>query len=237
MEQSTGGLRLPRVEPRRALADQVYASLTALIMDHDIAPDARLNIEEIARTLDVSPTPVREALARLESDGLVAKEPLRGYRTSPVLTPEAFDQLFEFRSLVEPWAAAEAARRRTDDDTEALRDELAAAPSGTAGSDYAGYAALAAHDQRFHSLLLRIAGNTIVESAFERTRAHLHMFRFSFRASMAVYATTEHHRVAEAVIAGDPEAAQRAMTEHLDAAHDRITRALATTPPTADSVE
>jgi len=222
--QQAAGLGLAPVAARRALADEVYAALTASIMDHAIAPDTRLNIEEIARELGVSPTPVREALARLEADGLVAKEPLRGYRTTPVLTAAELDQMYEFRSLVEPWGAAEAARRRTAADVEELTAELATAPASSAGAGYADYAALAAHDHRFHVLLLRIAGNDVVREAFERTRFHLHQFRYAFAASMAPASVAEHRAIAEAVVAGDPEAARSAMTAHLRAARDRIVR-------------
>ncbi|WP_420111154.1 GntR family transcriptional regulator [Pseudactinotalea sp.] len=212
------------VPPRRVLADAVYEQLTALIMDHAIEPDARLNIEALARDLAVSPTPVREALARLESDGLVTKEPLRGYRTTAVLTPDELAQVFEFRTLVEPWAAAGAARRRREEDIAALRAELASAPV-TTGSDYAHYAALAQHDQRFHTLLLRIAGNDVALGAFERTRAHLHQFRYAFSSSMSAAAISEHGGIVEAVAAGDTRAARSAMTAHLKAAHARITSA------------
>lgn len=211
--------------PRRVLADAVYDQLTALIMDHAIEPDARLNIEALARDLAVSPTPVREALARLESDGLVIKEPLRGYRTTAVLTPGELAQVFEFRGLVEPWAAAQAARRRSADDVAALRDELAAAPTATSGSDYEHYATLAQHDHRFHTALLRLAGNAVVLDSFTRTRAHLHQFRYAFSSTMTVQAIAEHRSVVDAVEAGDARAARSAMAAHLKAAHARITSA------------
>lgn len=209
--------------PRRVLADEVHATLTALIMDHAIAPDTRLNIEAMARDLGVSPTPVREALARLESDGLVAKEPLRGYRTTAVLTSDEIAQIFEFRGLVEPWAAAQAAATRTPEDLAALRAELESAPAATAGSDYAHYAALAQHDQRFHTMLLRLAGNDVALAAFERTRAHLHQFRHTFSTTMTARALTEHRAIVDAIEAGDSRAARAAMATHLKAAHDRIT--------------
>ncbi|NUS84410.1 MAG: GntR family transcriptional regulator, partial [Streptomyces sp.] len=54
-----------------ALTDRVYESVKAMIMDHEIAPGARVSIEGLARQLNVSATPVREALARLESERLV----------------------------------------------------------------------------------------------------------------------------------------------------------------------
>lgn len=234
MRPGSSGFGITHVAPRRVLADEVYASLTALIMDHTIAPDARLNIDALARDLAVSPTPVREALARLESDGLVVKEPLRGYRTTAVLTSGELAEVFEFRELVEPWAAGRAARRRGVDDVAALRAELEAAPaaavSATRGSDYAHYAALAQHDHRFHTMLLALAGNDVALAAFERTRAHLHQFRYAFRTSMTTRAIDEHHAVVDAVEAGDARAARFAMAAHLRAAHDRIIRATTAAP-------
>lgn len=220
--------RVAPVPPRRALADAVYERLTALIMDHAIAPDARVNIDALARDLAVSPTPVREALARLESDGLVVKEPLRGYRTTAVLTPGELAQVFEFRRLVEPWGAAAAARRRTSEDVAALRGELDSAPT-TTGSDYSHYAALAEHDHRFHTALLRLAGNDVVLDSFTRTRAHLHQFRYAFSSSMTTQALAEHRAIVDAVAAGDARTARSAMTAHLRAAHDRIDAAAAAT--------
>src|SRR3954447_4797766 len=89
-----------RIQPRPALADEVYEAVKALVMDHVIAPGARVYIDGLARQLGVSQTPIREALARLESDGLVTKEPLRGYSATPLLTRSEVDDLFQFRLLV-----------------------------------------------------------------------------------------------------------------------------------------
>lgn len=212
---------------RRMLADDVHEALTALIMDSAIAPDARLNIEALARSLEVSPTPVREALARLESDGLVVKEALRGYRTTPVLTREGFDSLFELRQLVEPWAASRAASRRDEPDIASLRQELARAADIPQGTDYAAYKALAQHDHAFHMLVLHIAGNPMVEETFARTRPHLHLFRLSFSLSMASSPAVEHGLVVEAIARGDARAARAAMRDHLTASHRRIATAIA----------
>src|SRR5689334_22138989 len=118
----TGALPPPRdnasagprpLAPRQALADDMYEAIKALVMDHVIAPGARVNIDWLARELGVSQTPIREALARLESDGLVTKAPLRGYSATALLTRAEVDELFQFRLLIEPWAAARAAELAT----------------------------------------------------------------------------------------------------------------------------
>src|SRR2546430_16452429 len=90
--------------PRQILSDSVYEAVKELVMDQHIEPGARVNIDQLARDLRVSPTPVREALARLEVGGPGIKEPLRGYSVAPHLDAAAFEQLFEVRAVIEPVA-------------------------------------------------------------------------------------------------------------------------------------
>lgn len=220
---------VPEVErtlpPRRALADEVYEAILSQIMDGEIAPDSKVTIDRLARRLGVSPTPVREALARLEADGLVLKEPLRGYRTLPPLTPEGMERLFEFRLLLEPWAAGRAASLHDSADVARVRAELESAPARTGGDRYQEYAAFAAHDHRLHGLILAASGNDPVRVAFERARPHLQVFRFSFATSMTSDAVAEHHRIVERIAAGDAPGAEEAMADHLRLSLARILRA------------
>src|SRR5260370_4597378 len=85
-------------------------------MDQSIKPESRINIDKLAWELQVSPTPVREALARLESEGLVTKEPLRGYSAAPLLDLSTFLQLFEMRLLLEPVVARKPATALREED-------------------------------------------------------------------------------------------------------------------------
>src|ERR1700704_3652055 len=98
---------------RSTLGDGVYEALKALVMEHTLAPGDRINIDALARELDVSPPPVREGLARLESDGLVRKRPLAGYTVSPLLTRAEFNAMFDMRLVLEGAAARWAALRAT----------------------------------------------------------------------------------------------------------------------------
>ena len=98
--------------PRRSvLSDETYDLVKAMILTHEIAPGAKVNIDALALKLGVSQTPIREALARLESDGLIAKEALKGYSTTKLLTVKQFNDLFQFRILIEPWAAEQSAKK------------------------------------------------------------------------------------------------------------------------------
>ncbi|MQA10642.1 MAG: FCD domain-containing protein [Pseudonocardiaceae bacterium] len=217
------GVAAAKPLPRRAvLADDVYEAIKALIMDHEIEPDARVSIDGLARQLRVSPTPVREALARLESAELVAKEPLRGYRATPLLTKEELEDLYQFRLLIEPWAAARAAERVAAGDKEQLRAEMAATEVPQSDS-YAEYKALTAHDTRLHVLIAELAGSPQVRHAFERTHCHLHIFRLHYHRTIGAETIKEHQAIVDAITQGDKDAAEHAMRRHLESScYDRL---------------
>ncbi|WBQ05951.1 GntR family transcriptional regulator [Kribbella sp. CA-293567] len=212
----------PTVEPqdrrllrRQMLADDVYEAIKTMLMDHAIRPGARISIDGLARDFQVSSTPVREALARLESEGLADKEPLKGYRATPLLTLTEFDDLYRFRLLLEPWAARRAAELVDDAGRDRLRAELATAVEPTS-VDYAGYKSLTAHDNRFHSLIAALSGSEQVRLAFQRTHCHLHIFRLHYDRDTGPEVLVEHRQIVDAITSGIPAAAEAAMTTHLD---------------------
>ncbi|MET9357792.1 GntR family transcriptional regulator [Streptomyces sp. NPDC006617] len=205
------------VAPREVLTDSVYEAVKAMVMDHVIAPGARIGIESVSRSLGVSATPVREALARLESDGLVVKRSLSGYRATELLTRQGVEELFEMRLLLEPRAAALAAERVQDaalDRIEALADELQGLPDK--GDNYAVYGRFAALDQQFHDALAAESGRTMLAAAVERLHTHLHLFRLSPVTGGSPSTVVEHGRILRAVLRRNPERASDAMRHHLE---------------------
>jgi DNA-binding GntR family transcriptional regulator len=214
--------RLAALPNRQVLADGVYEQIRMLIMNHGIAPGARVNIDEIARELDVSGTPVREALARLESEELVSRLPLRGYRVTELLTLREVDDLYSLRLMLEPPSAAKAAAAMTDAHAAALEVELRSCPSAPPGVDYEAYKALTAHDTRLHEMILNFAGNSAVEQAFARTHCHLHCFRLLYNQPFGEQTFVEHREVVAALISGKPSVAKKVMASHLQTARDRL---------------
>ena len=207
---------------RITLTDDVYASVQGLIMDHEVAPGERINIDALARRLDVSPTPVREALARLEADGLVRKRPLAGYTATPLLTRDQFDELVEMRLILETAAVRRVAARISTPTTVAvLRVEADLPDRPPGGAGFAAIAAFTAQDARFHHGLAARSGNAMLHDAVVRLRAHLHLFRLNFPAAHYGVSAREHHRIVDAVAAGDPDASAAAMRAHITAAAAR----------------
>jgi DNA-binding GntR family transcriptional regulator len=222
---STGRPVPPVVSPlpsRQTLTDDVYEAIKTLIMDHVIVPEGRLSIDQLARDLRVSSTPIREALIRLESEGLARKEPLRGYSTTPTMTPAQVTELFEFRAVIEPWAAERAAQRHHAAGLARLRAEVDSVGTIPTGETYQAYRELAGHDDRFHRLVAELAGNQQLLRAFVRTHCHLHLFRQRYSSGLGTATIAEHRDITAAIEAGDPALARATMLAHLRQARQRL---------------
>ena len=248
--------KAPKRQPRRSvLSDEIYDMIKSMIFDHEIAPGSRVNIDALALQLEVSQTPIREALARLESDGLIAKEPLRGYRATDLLSTQQFDDLFQFRLLVEPWASEAAAKKIDATGIAALKAEIQSAKTALKFKDDYQFQALSEHDARFHLLIAHMSGNKTMAEAFERTHCHLHLFRLYMASKLnrleenpqsefvedlfAQYYQTgsgqlaikEHEAIAKALIEKNGKAARTAMYAHIENSLKRFSpAALAVNP-------
>jgi DNA-binding GntR family transcriptional regulator len=125
----------PGPQKRQVLVDGVYDTLLSFLMSGTLAPGDPIGIEWLSRSLEVSPTPIREALARIEGTGLIVREPLRGYRVGPRMSPKEFSDLMEARLLIEPYSAAAACRHRDDallEELSGILAEMRAAPRARA---------------------------------------------------------------------------------------------------------
>ncbi len=213
----------PTVKPsRQILTDAIYETVKGLLMDHRIEPGDRINIDKLARELDVSPTPIREALARLESDGLVTKEALRGYSATRLLDLPEFLQLYEMRTLLEPTAARKAATARTGADLRDLERQVAAMQQARVGETYEGYHLLATEDARFHDTVARAAGNAYLRDTLLRLHAHLPLYRLLFHTGIAAETIAEHRAILDALERGNADDAAAAMAEHIEHSRRRL---------------
>lgn len=208
----------------KAAVSDVYSSLRASILEGELAPGARINIDAVSRSLSVSQTPVREVLQRLEGDNLVVYNPGRGYSTTPLLDLAELRSLFEFRLLVEPWAARSAAVDRLANPGVTLGSELEAfRESMDAGGD--PRQSLVAHDTRFHDTILAASGNTVVRHAFAQTHCHLHTFRLYPADVDGAITIAEHSAVTDAIRNCQPDLAEAAMAEHIRNSFTRFAKA------------
>jgi DNA-binding GntR family transcriptional regulator len=213
----TGPRRTGRAVSREVLADHVYAELLASLMDGRLAPGAVVSIDGTARELDVSPTPVREALARLEHTGMVRRVALKGYRVAPVFTQEDFAELMEARLAIEPVNARLACERINQGglaELEQAVEDLKSAPRGPSFAEFKDYLEA---DERFHQLIARQTGNQFMEAAYAALGGQVQRFRLFGGVGItdADHAIAEHQAVLDAVSTGDPDKAAAAMADHI----------------------
>jgi len=208
---------------RLDLTDQVYDVLRAQIVQGRLRPAERLHVGRLAEQLDVSPTPVKNALGRLAAQGFVEIGP-RGGSFVTRLTGDEIDEIFEIRELIEQFAAGRALDTATDADHDrlaalsaSLRDRVF--PDGRL--DFDGFAD---DDIAFHRTLVGLAGNSRLARMYEE----LHVYTVVARAHrppadgqaapldegrLRVYG--EHMAIVAALRAGDAAALRAAIGRHL----------------------
>ncbi|MEO3784762.1 GntR family transcriptional regulator [Actinocorallia sp. B10E7] len=201
----------------RRAADTAYEAVRQMILSGEVSPGDRLGESELAETLGLSRTPVREALQRLGADGLVEVLPHRGARVV-AWTPADLTEIFELRSLLEPYAAARAARVGLDASALAeLRGLCADMEEAAARKDMAEVARL---NSRFHAVVIDASGNSRLPGMLASVmHAPLILGTFHRYEPATMARSMGHHReVVDAIAARDPEWAASVMRSHVRAA-------------------
>lgn len=198
---------------RETLASQVYQSLRDAVVSGELVPGDLHSVAELAGQMNVSRTPVREALLKLADAGMVRFERNRGIRVMGT-TIDDLEQVFSLRLLLEVPATYRATQQASTDDlgmlTRALDDFRDLVESSTPRDHLQC-------DARFHAVILRTAGNARL-AHFVETLRDLQMARGASTAgrtrSLAdIY--DDHARIHERVVAGDAIGAARLMRDHI----------------------
>ena len=190
-----------------------YDALRDAIVRGDLAPDARLVESDISTAFDMSRGAVRTALIRLEQDGLVVREPHRGARVRRVSDEEAVE-ILEARAVLEGLAARQAAARVDESGRARLRTFLARQRELLEDGDL-----LAASDvnAELHAALLELSGHRTATRLINTLSAQT--VRYQYRTILIPgrpgASVDEHAAIVDAVTAGRPDHAERAMRRHL----------------------
>lgn len=211
---------------REPLADYCMSVVIHHIRSGLLEPGAWINVEKLARELNVSPTPLRESLPRLEAEGFVVKNANRGFSVASLVNGNGFDNAFAMRALLEPEAAHLSAQNCS---TETL-DKLAAsivifeqiAQDVANGEIHPLHRELTHADAIFHDLVADNCGNDLLSQSIHRMRAHLHLHAYPFTHEEAHDVAREHTLILDALRQRDSEAAHAAMKLHITAARERM---------------
>ena len=213
----------PFRSPKGSGTMRVYAELRERILNLDLPPGSDIDEGTLERTLGVSRTPIREALIRLASEGLVVHEPNRGASVAPISLPSV-RQFFEALNLVQRAVTRWAAIRRSPEQLRVICETRDAFEAAVAGGDTAD---MNEANSRFHTAIAVAGGNAYL------VETHTRLFSESLRLARLtlVYASPdgrtpaahlgriqhEHRALADAIAAEDADGA-----EGLAAGHTRL---------------
>ena len=204
------------------LGDEVYNAIYASLMSLKIPPGGRISVDSLVRELGVSQTPIREALSRLEAQGLVVKTHLVGYSAASQMDQDRLEQLYELRLLLEPFAAGRAAINMTDQAIASLEAIDMSMRSIENPNSRLAYGAFAQRDSDFHDLIAINSGNELVQATLAHLHTHVHLFRLFFHSRATAEANDEHARIIQAIKSRKSTEAEAAMREHVERSRKRF---------------
>ena len=199
---------------RKALPERIVDVMRSRIIAGTVPPDASIRQDALAAELGVSKIPVREALARLEQDGLIVSQANRGFFVAPLSAEEAYD-VFALRLKIEPDAVAWACDRAGPEDHARARralDALNAAVKGHAVE-------VGACNRAFHLALIRPSNRQVTLQIVERLHvlAERYVFKHLENWSRDERAVAEHEALFARWARGDSAAAAAGTAAHIEA--------------------
>lgn len=199
-------------QPKRA-SDQAYDMLLERILDLRIPPGSVLNEQQLATEIGLGRMPVREAVARLAGGRFITVMPRRGTVVTAPTLDDILD-MFEAREAIECGVAHIAARRASDDDLARLRELISAAELSRGQVDSETYLR---DDHEIHQFLVHMIRNSLLQDAADRLLQHNLRFWRSYWATHPARhgSLLSHADLLTALEARDPQAAERAMREHI----------------------
>jgi DNA-binding GntR family transcriptional regulator len=213
---------LAGVEParRRGLADEVADRVRDAIFAQVYAPGGQLREVELSAALDVSRGPVREALLRLEREGLVRIEWHRG-ATVTALSPDDIAELHSLRGALEELAVRQVVDRAGDEDLAAIDRVVEQMRRATEPRD------MVRCDMAFHDAVYAAGRHRRLQEAWQAIRSQVHLYLLTrIGVSVAGYLARipeEHRELAAALRARDADLAGELFAAHRRAAYDILT--------------
>lgn len=200
-------------------AEQIYERIKTMAMTFAIRPGERVNEVELSKALNVSRTPLREALNRLMVEGFLTRAPNRGFIGRPLDAKQVFD-LYELRRALEASIASLACERASDEELAELERFV---KSSKDRSDDTHASSLLALDEQFHERIARLTRNEEMVRAVKSINARIHYFRWiDMQNGRRRHTQQEHLRIVKALKERDARTAATLIQGHISRRLDQI---------------
>lgn len=205
---------MPKAIPQTSLAEHAYQQLLDGIRDGDLKPGSRIRETDLAQCLGISRTPVREAIRRLEAEGLIGHAPRLGMSIA-TLDYQAVMELYQMREVLEATAAGLAAKHASEAEVYTLRELLDYQQQSTDDPN-----AQAKNNKAFHHALYHAAHNRyLLKSLNSLSDAMTLLGATTYELpGRGEHALAEHQCIVDAIEANDSTAAEEATRNHIKAA-------------------
>ena len=202
------------IQNHKPLREVVYEELKALILTGKIIPGTRLMEIELAESMGVSRTPIREAIRKLEKEGLVTIEPRRGAYASQISTEDMI-AILEVRQNLDGIAAHFAASRATQ---EQLKQLKLFAEKFNQALEEGNMQNMIEFDTKFHRTIVDASHNKVLVQMIEKLQELVLRFRYIYFDDFkrAENMPVEHKDILDAILNGDSEVARAAADVHID---------------------
>lgn len=221
MIKSLSSMKLDNYKPLR---DLVFEALREAIITGELKSGERLMEVQLAEEMGVSRTPVREAIRKLELEGLVAMVPRKGAYVSGMSLKDAID-VFEIRESLEGLAAGLAAERITEEELINLKKVFDDMGSAVVRNDLK---TLIKKDAEFHQIMFTASRNERLAQTINTLREHIERFRaqsFSNPARVSTF-LTEHKKIYDALISRNAEKSEALARDHIRRSENNVVNIL-----------
>ena len=210
------------IQNHKPLREMVYEELKMQILKGSIIPGTRMMEVELAEEMGVSRTPIREAIRKLEKEGLVTIEPRRGAYASMIST-EDMVEILEVRQDLEGLAAYFAADRMTEEQMKELRKE---SDSYNDAVKRGNMEDMIRHDTRFHHIIVESCRNKILVQMIEQLQELVLRFRYIYYDNFrrAENMPEEHEAILTAIAEGNADKARAAADIHIERLKELVVR-------------
>lgn len=196
------------------LRDVVFKTLRKGILTGELKPGERLMEIHLASKLGVSRTPIREAIRKLELEGLVTMIPRRGAQVAQI-TPKSMRDVLEVRKVLDSLAVELACERITEAELEELKKACREFEEAVESGDFG---AIAKTDVAFHDIIVEATGNMRLVQMVNNLAEQMYRYRFEYIKDVPSHSclVQEHRAIYEGILKKDVEAAKAAIDTHID---------------------
>ena len=196
------------------IREQVFKRIRFMILNYELKPGSKIIESEIAKTLGVSRTPVREAMHRLEEEGLIKIFPRR-YCLVIGITTESIHEINLIRANLEPLTSVIATDNLTNDDLNKLEKILSESKDAFDNGDIETMIKL---NDEFHNVIIQSANLPRITRLLENLQDYYMMFRYSYmkKSELAKRTLDEHQEIIEALKSRDKERVEKVYKKHVN---------------------